>query len=383
MRIAVVTSTFPPYKAGIGNVAYYNAWSLTTLGHEVTVFTPQYKKISSQHVDEYPFKVQRLRPWFKYGNAGILPQLIWKLWNFDIIHLHYPFFGGAELIYFLDKIKDFKLIVTYHMDVVGTGLLSKFFKWHTSHVLPKILDKANKVIVTSWDYARCSNIKDRVEDEPEKFVAIPCGVNHLIYKPRYRDKTLLNKHDLHGKKIALFVGALDKAHYFKGLNILIQAIKKISDNDDFRVLIVGDGDLKQSYMSLVDSLGLGKKILFLGYIPDNLLPKYYNLADILVLPSIDKSEAFGIVSLEAMSSGVPVITSDLAGVRSVVSKKKTGLLVKPSNVQNLADMIQYLLNNPKLAKEYGKAGRAKVLENYTWEQIGYQLDNLIRSIAKK
>ena len=383
MKIAVVVSTFPPYKAGIGNEAYYSAWSLTTLGHDVTIFTPQYKKISKQHIDEYPFKVQRLRPWFKYGNAGILPQLFWKLWGFDIIHLHYPFFGGSELIYFLDKIKDLKLVVTYHHDVVGSGLLSKFFKWHTSHVLPKILDKANKIIVTSWDYARCSNIKDRIEAEPEKFVAIPCGVNHLIYKPRYRDKALLNKYDLHGKKIILFVGALDKAHYFKGLNILFQAIKKISNNDDFRVLIVGDGDLKQSYMSLVDSFGLGKKIMFLGYVPDNLLPKYYNLADMLVLPSIDKSEAFGIVCLEAMSSGVPVITSDLAGVRSVVSKKKTGLLVKPSNVQNLADMIQYLLNNPKIAKEYGKAGRAKVVANYTWEQIGYQLDNLMRSIAKK
>jgi glycosyltransferase involved in cell wall biosynthesis len=101
----------------------------------------------------------------------------------------------------------------------------------------------------------------------------------------------------------------------------------------------------------------------------------------LVLPSIDRSEAFGIVSLEAMASGVPVIASDLPGVRSVVDKKKTGLLVKPANVDNLANMIDYLLKNPKIAKEYGKAGREKVLQEYTWDKVGHKLDHLIKSIS--
>ena len=382
MKIAEVCSTFPPYKGGMGNVAYYNAWSLSTLGHEVTVFTPRYKE-DKQHADEYPFKVQRLRPWFKYGNAGILPQLMWKLLKFDVIHLHYPFFGGSEIIYFLDKFKDLKLVVTYHMDVVGKGkLLSKFFNWHSNHVLPRILDCADKVIVTSWDYAESSSLKDRLKTEPEKFTAIPCGVNHLLFKPRFRDKNILNKYGLGDKKVILFVGALDKAHYFKGVNILLQAVNKLADSDDFRLVIVGDGDLRGSYESLVDSLGLNNKVIFFGFIPDNLLPKYYSVADIFVLPSIDKSEAFGIVSLEAMSSGVPVIAADLPGVRSVVDKKETGLLVKPGSVDNLADMIKYLLKNPKIAKSLGKAGRAKVLELYTWEKIGYKLDNIFRSIEK-
>ncbi|MCD4760354.1 glycosyltransferase family 4 protein [bacterium] len=380
MKIAEVTSTFPPYKAGMGNVAYYNAWALTTLGHDVTVFTPKYKN-KTPHTDEYPFQVQRLRPWFKYGNAGILPQLFWKLNSFDLIHLHYPFFGGSEIIYFLDKIKDLKLVVTYHMDVKGTGLMSKFFEWHTDHVMPRILDSADKIIVTSWDYARNSDLKERLQAEPDKFVEIPCGVNHLLFKPRYRDKEIVNQYELHNKKVILFVGALDKAHYFKGINILIQAIKKIGDRDDFRLLIVGDGNLRESYQSLVNSLGLGKKIIFVGFVPDDLLPKFHSIADIFVLPSIDKSEAFGIVSLEAMASGVPVIASDLPGVRSVVSKKETGLLVKPGNVDNLTKMIEFLLKNPKLAREYSKAGREKVLDKYTWEKIGYKLDNVLKAVC--
>jgi len=383
MKIAEVCSTFPPYRGGMGKVAYYNAWSLVTLGYEVTVFTNKRKEKYS-HIDEYPFAVQRLSPWFKYGNSGVLPQLFWKLWNFDVIHLHYPFFGGAEIIYFLEKIKDLKIVVTYHMDVVGQGgVVSKIFDWHTEHVLPRILDSADKVIVTSWDYARSSAIKDRIIANPDKFAVIPCGVNHLLFKPRFRDKSIVEKYELLDKNVILFVGGLDKAHYFKGINVLIQAIKQLSSRNDFVVLIVGDGDLRSSYESLVDTLGLGNKIRFIGNIPENILPKIYSVADMFVLPSIDKSEAFGIVSLEAMSSAVPVIASDLPGVRSVVDKMKTGLLVKPGDVDNLAKMIAFMLKNPKLAKNMGKAGREKVVHNYTWEKVGYMLDNIIRSVGEK
>lgn len=378
MKIAEVVSTFPPYKAGMGNVAYYNAWQLATRGHEVTVFTLKQKMCNQ--VDEYPFKVQRLRPWFKYGNAGILIQLFWKLLRFDVIHLHYPFFGGAEIIYFLDKVKDIKLVLTYHMDVVGTGILSKFFKWHTNNVLPKILDRADKIIVTSLDYAQYSNLKERLQAEPEKFIEIPCGVNELVFKPRYRDKDIIEEYDLHNKQVILFVGGLDKAHYFKGINVLIQAVNKISGSDDFRVLIVGDGDLKDSYQSLVDNLGLSKKIIFTGFVADSLLPKFYNTADIFVLPSVDKSEAFGIAALEAMASGLPVITSDLAGVRSVVEKKKTGLLVKPGDAKNLAEMMRDLLKDSRKARLFGEAGRAKILKSYTEEQLGDRLNKVLESV---
>ncbi len=379
MKIAVVCSTFPPYSGGMGNVAYYNAWHLATKGHEVTVFTPRYKSVKN-FKDEYPFKVVRLYPWFKYGNSGFLPQLIWKLWKFDVINLHYPFFGGAEIVYFLDKIKDINLITTYHMDVVGTGILSSFFRWHTEHVLPRIIDRSDKVLVTSWDYAKTSAIKDWVAIDPDKFAEVPIGVNHLLFKPRFRDKEMMQKYDLYDKSVVLFVGGLDKAHYFKGVNILIQAIYKLNDNDDFRVLIVGSGDMQDSYQSLADNLGLSKKIIFVGKASDQDLLKYYSLADMLVLPSIDRSEAFGIVALEAMASSLPVIASDLAGVRSVVVKKETGLLVKPGSVQNLTDMIRTLLKNSRLARAMGQAGRKRVLENYTWEIAGEKLNQIINNL---
>jgi glycosyltransferase involved in cell wall biosynthesis len=379
MKIAVICSTFPPYSGGMGNVAYYNAWYLATQGHQVTVFTPIYKRLKNVR-DEYPFKVVRLYPWFKYGNSGFLPQLLWKLWGFDIIHLHYPFFGGAEIVYFLDKIKDIKLIITYHMDVVGSGVLASFFHWHTEHVLPRIIDRADKVLVTSWDYAKSSALKNWIEAEPEKFVEVSIGVNHLLFKPRFKDKPLMELYDLYGKNVILFVGALDRAHYFKGVNILIQAIFKLNDNDDFRVLIVGGGDMQDSYQSLAENLGLSKKIIFVGRVDDQKLLKFYSVANMLVLPSIDRSEAFGIVALEAMACGVPVIASDLAGVRSVVIKKETGLLVKPGSVENLTNMIRILLKNSKLARTLGQEGRQRVLANYTWEIVGKKLNDIMNNL---
>jgi glycosyltransferase involved in cell wall biosynthesis len=247
-------------------------------------------------------------------------------------------------------------------------------------VLPRIIDRSDKVLVTSWDYAKNSALKEWIVAEPEKFEEVPIGVNHLLFKPRFRDKEMMKQYDLYDKSVILFVGALDKAHYFKGVNILIQAIYKLNDNDDFRVLLVGSGDMMDSYKSLADNLGLSKKIIFIGKASDQDLLKYYALADMLVLPSIDRSEAFGIAALEAMACGVPVIASDLAGVRSLVIKKETGLLVKPGSVQNLTDMIRILLKNSRLARSMGQAGRKRVLANYTWDLTGQKLNNIINSI---
>jgi len=101
MKIAHIVSTFPPYRAGIGNTAYQLSWELSNMGHDVTVLTRHYKGRTDLD-DSLPFKVRRLRPWLKYRNASFVPQLFWSLGKYDVIHLHYPFFGGAELVYFRD-----------------------------------------------------------------------------------------------------------------------------------------------------------------------------------------------------------------------------------------------------------------------------------------
>ncbi len=374
MKIAQIVSTFPPYKAGMGNVAFHLSWQLQARGHEVTVFTPAAKGTAMDHL--YPFKVQRLKPWFSYGNAAVVPQLLWRLKKFDVIHLHYPFFGGAEMLYLLSRFNHLNLIVHYHMDVFGQGKLKRIFDWHSQQIMPRILNRAQKILVTSMDYAQRSRLRQRLEEQPQMFDVSPVGVNPENFRPRRKNPELLKKYDLEHKKIIIFIGALDKAHYFKGVTFLIKAFQLISSNDAYRLMIIGKGDLAESYQSLAENYGLEHKIIFTGFVPDDLLPLYYSLGDLMVLPSIDGSEAFGTVLIEAMASGMPVIASDLPGVRSVIDKKVNGLLVKPRDIANLAKYMDWLLRNPQICGQYGQAGRAKVLAQYDWSKITHDLEQI-------
>jgi glycosyltransferase involved in cell wall biosynthesis len=372
MKVAHIVSTFPPYKAGVGNAAYHLSWELSQLGGDITVFTIAAKGYYDMDAS-LPFSVVRLRPWFWYGNAGFVPQLLWLLRDFDIIHLHYPFFGGAEMLYLRDLVKPLNIIIHYHMDVVGDGVMKRLFAFHSAYVLPRILGRANKIIVTSMDYAKRSLLKDRLLSESDKFIEIPLGVDPEVFKPRMKPKDLVLQYKLQNKKIVLFVGALDRAHYFKGVNYLIKAFQLISSNDAYRLVIVGGGNLKATYESLAINYGLERKVIFTGIVSDDALPLYYNLADVFVVSSIDSSEAFGIVALEAMATGLPVVASDLPGVRSVVQKGLTGLLFKPKDVTFLAKQLHYLLENPQVCNKLGKLGRERVQRYYTWHVVGKEV----------
>ncbi len=377
MRVAIISPVFPPYRSGIGNAAYREARDLASRGHQVVVYTSKRRAV---RVAAAGFSLRQLQPFLKYGNAAFLPQLFWELKNFDTVHLHYPFFGGAEVMHKL-KIKNeklkikFKLVITYHHDVIGRGFLGKFFKWHTKNLMPKILGAADKIIVSSFDYAKNSNIKDIFKEHPEKFVEIPFGVDIKKFQPTSKDERLLAKHNLKpDEKIILFVGGLDRAHYFKGLEYLISAKCQILNS---KLLIVGDGDLKPHYKKMAADLKISDQIIFTDAIEIDDLPKYYNLANVLVLPSVDRSEAFGIVLIEAMACGKPVIASDLPGVRSVVDNGENGFLVEPKNTSQLTEKINYLLNNLDIAKQFGENGRKKVEEKYDIQKVGEKLEKIL------
>ena len=134
------------------------------------------------------------------------------------------------------------------------------------------------------------------------------------------------------------------------------------------------------YEAKVRELNLQNKVQFLGSVDAKELYKQYAGADIFVLPSIDRSEAFGLVLLEAMSFSVPVIASDLPGVRTVVDHAVTGFLVPPRDVGALANSLQELLNDPVKRQRLGEAGRARVMEKYQWEDIVEELENVYNSL---
>jgi len=381
MKIAQVVSTFPPYRGGMGNVAYYLAEQLSISGNNVTIFTPKYG-FNDEDLQSF-FKIHKLLPQFRFGNSAVVLHLAYRLIfkKFDLVHLHYPFIG-ASLPVILAKLlkgKKIKLVLHYHMDLVGRDWRRFVYNSYNFIFLKSLIRLADVVLTTSEDYLKHSIIYQYYPKYQAKFKTLPNGVDVEKFKPLGKSFSLIEKYNLNGKKIILFVGALDSAHYFKGVNYLIKAIEMLK-REDFKLIIVGDGDLKPVYQDMVESFNLNDQVIFTGYIPDESLVKYYNLADIFVLPSIDQSEAFGMVLLEAMSCAKPVIASDLPGVREVINKNISGCLFKPKQADQLALRLNELFNSPEECRRYGEAGRARVEANYSWVKIVKELEEMYNKI---
>ncbi|MDD2807035.1 MAG: glycosyltransferase family 4 protein [Patescibacteria group bacterium] len=381
-KIAIITPTFPPYAGGIGNVAAATGEALKTLGYDVTVFTPLYNQVKEEVTG---VKVVRIKPLLKYGNAAVVTKLPKLIKSFDIIHLHYPFFGGAEMLWLnRRKIKQRgqKIIIHYHMDVVGEGIFKIIFSFHRTFILPQIVKMADKIIFTSIDYGKESNLALAYQSWPDKFIEIPNGVDSTVFKPFEKSTELMARYNIENHdRIVLFVGGLDKAHYFKGVEYLIEAVARLRRADfPIKLVIVGEGELKKQYQDIAVQLNIGNWVVFSGYVPNHELPLFYNLADVVILASVDRSEAFGLTLVEGMSCAKPVIASDLGGVRSVIDNEVNGLLVKPKDVDDLAKKINFLLDNPDVARIYGEAGRTKVARVYDWKIIAKQISELYESL---
>jgi glycosyltransferase involved in cell wall biosynthesis len=354
MKIAVVVSTYPPYKGGMGNVAQSQVEVLRRADHEVTVFTPKWGTEPLEGVIQ-------LKPLFRWGNSASVPQLIWRLRGFDVVELHYPFFGGAEWVWWWKKLfgRRARLVVLYHMDAVGSGLNGLIYRLYNFLYLGVILRAADRILVTSRDYA-ASSLMARFAQGP-KVVEVPLAVDTVRFSPAPKPPAM---------PTALFVGGLDQAHYFKGVENLIRAFAAaVWKHPVARLAIVGAGDLRPTYEKQARELGVSGRVSFLGNVPDGKLPDAYRQASFHVLPSVDRSEAFGLVTLEAAASGIPSIVSDLPGVRTVVVPEVTGLLVPPGDVLALELALDRFFTDSALTEAMGAAARSRAEERYAREVV--------------
>jgi glycosyltransferase involved in cell wall biosynthesis len=180
--------------------------------------------------------------------------------------------------------------------------------------------------------------------------------------------------------VILSVGALDLAHYYRRLDLLLEAVSR-SAFPDLHLLVVGDGDRMTEFGEIARELGVDPRTHFLGSVPNGELPGIYAAADLLVLPS-DRQESFGLVLIEAMACGKPVIASNLPGARTVVSDGQDGLLVEPGDVRDLAAKLRLLLDDAPRRKEMGARGRAKVEARYAWRRVIPQLVELYEQVLE-
>jgi len=182
-----------------------------------------------------------------------------------------------------------------------------------------------------------------------------------------------------GKLNILFVGRLEKR---KGLNYLLEAFEQVKQEiSDSRLIIVGPGTrLRRKYEKQVRRSGL-KDVVFVGFVSYDELPRYYKTADVFCAPATGR-ESFGIILLEAMAAGKPIVASNIEGYASVVTHGVDGLLVPPEDKESLAQALISLLTDQSLRQEMGAKGRAKALE-YSWEHVARNvLDYYVRVLGE-
>ena len=377
MKIAQIVCTFPPYNGGIGTSAKRFSDILAT-DYEVTTFTLQPSgQVSNQEPD-----VVRLKPLLRYGHGGLPFSLLFSLKRFDCIYLHYPFFGASELVWlFLLFNKKTKLIIHYHMDTGHLAWYLKILSWPSLLIRKSLFKKADKIISASLDYLNNSQIADFAKAYPEKICEIPFGLDTNKFLPKVPEpknnimakaKEIINfvtKHFIkRGQVNLLFVGGLDSAHYFKGLDVLLQALSELKNNN-WTLKIIGSGNLQNNYQANSVKLGLEKKVHFLGKVDEVTLIKTYQESDVFILPSINGHEAFGLVLMEAMSCGVPVIASRLPGVRTVFRDGLDGLSCNINDSHDLAQKIELLITDEKKRVAMGHSARAYAVSKYSWEAV--------------
>ncbi len=363
-----VTATFPPYWGGTGNVAYHHVLGLHERGHAVEVVTavPRDKDALS-----FPFPVHYLPAIFRVGNAPFTPKLGTKLQGFDIIHLHYPYIFGAELCVASSRATATPLVVTYHNDLLSPGWKGSLFGMYSALVQPLELEWARRVVATSADYAQHSMLSRSLRDL-SRVVEIPNGVDAGRFTPRPDGEAATQWPGIpDDAAIVLFVGAMDTAHFFKGVTVLIEALSLL---EGVHGLFVGDGDLRPAFEATADER-LPGRAHFVGSVPPERLIDAYRSARVTVLPSTTQGEAFGVVLLESLACGTPVVASNLPGVRTVVDSGRDGFLADPGDARGLARAIARCLDR-EVSQGMGEAGRQKVLSRYTWEQIAGRLEAL-------
>jgi D-inositol-3-phosphate glycosyltransferase len=213
----------------------------------------------------------------------------------------------------------------------------------------------------------------------EKITVIPLGVDMDRFRPAAKAEARERLGLSQDERIVLFVGRLEP---LKGVDILIGAASMLDSDVDCSVLIVGGDETTQSQVAelqgLASALGVGERVAFVGAVDHDLLPLYYNAADVCVVPS--HYESFGLVAVEAMASGVPVVASRVGGLTGTVKDGETGYLVPWLCPEPFAERIELLLDNEPLRISLGAAAREAV-SRYRWENVAGAVLDVYESLT--
>ena len=302
--------------------------------------------------------------------------------NYPLIHTNYWLSALAGLE--LQKTSAIQLVHTYHsLGAVKYQSLVEIPQVANTRlrIEREILERANCVVATSPQEQE--TLRSLVSTRGQVEV-IPCGTDtnnfRLTSKTHARTKLKLGSHE----KVILYVGRFDER---KGIETLVKACSLLKEKgvQNLKLLIIGgssedmpDGDERKRIENLVDQLGLKESTVFAGRIGHDVLPLYYTAADVCVIPS--HYEPFGLVAIEAMACGVPVVASNVGGLKFTIIPEETGLLVEPKNIEAFANGIHRILCDELWVRKMRKQASANVNQRFSWAGVTIQLSELYRHV---
>lgn len=334
---------FHPIRGGVEKVMYDLTSGLSEQGIDCDMLCAAYKGRGETIELNKNGRVISCRTWIKIAGTMISPGLVLRMMrichHYDIVHVHHPD-PMACLALYCSGYKG-NVILHWHSDIIKQKSMLRFYR----PLQQWLICRADLILVTTPVYMEKSPY---LKDIAYRCACLPIGVRPV---PSIPDKERMLQAKYPGKKIIFSLGRLVP---YKGFEYLIRAA--LSLPDDYIVLIGGEGPLRYELEGCIETWGANDKVKLLGRIPEENLPAYYQACTLFCLPSVQKTEAFGIVQIEAMSCGKPVVATDIpeSGVPWVNEHGVSGLNVPPKEPELLAGAILEITKDKDTYRRYSQ-----------------------------
>lgn len=374
MKILTVLTYYRPHTSGLTIYVERLAKSLVKLGHEVTVLTSQYEKDLPQEEMVDGVRIIRVPVLFRISKGVIMPTFGWLAWKLvfshDVVHLHLPQFDAAGVA-LRGRILGKPTLITYHCDLLlPKSILNRLINLvvHLMNHLAGIL--ADRVCAYTDDFANHSPYLLRYADKLE--VIYP-----PVVLPTVSDQAVTDfQEQVNPDNLSPVIGMATRFAAEKGVEILLNALPFVMEEfPDTKVLyagqyqnVMGEAAYLQRLLPQIQTYQDKGRWQFLGVLNQEEIAQFYSCLDVLVVPSLNSTETFGLVQIEAMIRGTPTIASNLPGVRVPPSLTGMGEVVPIGDVKALAEAILKVVNNPE---RYYRPGK----------EIADQFDPLVNAAA--
>ncbi|MGH7777217.1 MAG: glycosyltransferase family 4 protein [Candidatus Dormibacterales bacterium] len=356
MKVGLVSPYDYSHPGGVTeHIRNLGDW-LGRLGHDVRTFAPSHRQDIEQDTADF-YRIGRVfsvpandsvaRITLSFHLANRVAEILSKE-RFDVLHFHEPLMPALPITLL-------RMSTTANVGTFHAFARSNVGYYYGRFLLKPYLKRLDGLIAVS-EPAR--DFVNQYFDAPLR--VIPNGIDIDVFRPGLAPAQGLRD----GKVNVLFVGRLEKR---KGLRYLLRAYEYMRERvPESRLVIVGDGPLRSGIESFVAGRGL-KDVVLAGYVPAGDLPGYYAGADVFCAPATG-AESFGIVLLEAMASGLPVVTTEIPGYLTVVDPGQDALAVRPKSWQELGATLVVLARDPELRRRMGASGLVKA-QRYSWREV--------------